>query len=86
MWGGNTNFATLIGVGLAVLAFAIALEVRWIAHAVRALNPQLLIVLFVGLIVILVFFQRQLNALFDRVMKCTVDRFLDPEGNENSEI
>lgn len=85
MWGDSSPFTTLVGFGLGVLILAVIVGVRWIGHAVRPPNPQLLTALFVGFILFCIFFRRQLNKVFGWAMKHSVDRFLDPDGAEKDE-
>ena len=85
MWGESSSLSTLMGFGLAVLILALVSGIRWIGHSVRPPNPQLLTALFVAFIVFCIFSPRQLSKAFGWVIKHTVDRFLDPNGEKEGE-
>jgi hypothetical protein len=85
MLGDGTKLGQMIGIAIGPLAVAVFVSIQWIARTVRPPNPNFLLAIFVGAVVLILIFQRQVGVAFGLIVDNTITRFIDPKHkNEKS--
>jgi hypothetical protein len=79
MWGGTSLIVQGIILGLAVLFFALVYGFIWIARIMAPPDPHLTLAIFLGAVILVFVFQRQISSTLGWIVSHTIERLIDDE-------